>query len=313
MASAQDMAASKRYGSNDVVISCKDVYYRYGSKRDGVDALSGISLDVAAGSVVALIGPNGAGKSTLLNILLGLHPPTSGKVTVMGHTPWQHRQELTSVATFVSDVASLPKWIVVKKLASAMADIHPAFRSERFNELMVQGGIDTRRECGSFSKGQLAFIHLALALSVDASLLILDEPTLGLDVSARRHFNERLLADYCEGGRSLVVTTHYPDELIGLVTHAVYISKGKMVLSETSEALAERFKVVNVSNSDRKRAAEHGPLYEQVVLGGARMLFDTDQGISLDDMRELGSEITGATLSDIYLAQVATEPIATFT
>lgn len=301
-----------RQGAGETVISCEDVRHRYGRGSESVEALAGISLEVSAGSVVALIGPNGAGKSTLLNILLGLHPPTSGRVTVMGHTPWRQRRELTAVATFVSDVASLPKWIRVRELAGAMEAIHPRFRAGYFRELVDRGGIDARRECGTFSKGQLAYVHLSLALAVDASLLILDEPTLGLDVSARRHFNDRLLADYCEGGRSLVVTTHYPDELIGLVTHAVFISEGRLVLSDTSEALAGRFKVVSVPNSGRERAASLGPLYEQPVLGGVRMLFDTGGGPSESDLREIGDDISGATLSDIYLSQVGFDPAAAF-
>lgn len=284
-----------------VLIDCREVVHRYGRWDDATVALAGIDWQVHEGSVMALIGPNGAGKSTLLNILLGLHPPTSGQVSVLGHVPWLSRAKLTTEVTFVSDVASLPRWIKVRELASIMRTIHPQFRPDYFAELLDFAKIPRNRECGTFSKGQLAYIHLSLALAVDARLLILDEPTLGLDVAARRHFHNRLLVDYCQGGRSLVVTTHYPDELIGLVTHATFLSGGRMVLADTSEGLSRRYQVVKVAAADRERAEAHQPLYQQPVLGGTSMLFDREVSGELD-LSQFGSEVTGATLSDIYLA-----------
>ena len=290
---------------SQILIECRDLYYRYRKWDEDSEALSGIDFIVPDGSIMALIGPNGAGKSTLLNILLGLHPPTQGSVSVMGYVPWRERRKLTGDVTFVSDVASLPKWITVRQLHRTMQDIHPRFRSDYCAELLARAKIPDHRECGSFSKGQLAYIHLALALAVDAHLLILDEPTLGLDVAARRQFHTRLLVDYCRGGRSVVVTTHYPDELIGLVTHAAFLSQGKMVLTDTVEGLAERYQVVQVANADRKRGEELGPLYHQAVLGGTQMLFDVTQVGGTQALEELGHAVSGATLSDIYLAQVA--------
>ena len=287
------------------IISCRDLSYSY-ARTDERPALDGVSLEVEENAVLALIGPNGSGKSTMLNIMLGLHPPDKGSLTVHGHVPWLERDKLTSDVTFVSDVASLPRWIKVKWLGKLMERIHPRFSIERFNELLARASLPVSKECGAFSKGQLAYIHLALALSVDAHLLILDEPTLGLDVSARRQFHSRLLVDYCKGGRSLVVTTHYPDELVGLVTHVAFMKNGKMILKDTVDGLAGRFKVVSVSNADRDRALALKPRYTQMVLGGTQMLFDLTQ-IELGRLQEIGGAISGATLSDIYLAYVAGE------
>lgn len=284
------------------LIDCRAVHYRYDRWNPESEALSGISWQVPPGSVMALIGPNGAGKSTLLNILLGLHPPTSGHVEVLGYTPWRDRARLTADVTFVSDVASLPKWIKVRDLSRTMKSVHPRFRSDYFAELLDHASIPDHRECGSFSKGQLTYIHLSLSLAVDARLLILDEPTLGLDVAARRYFHTRLLVDYCRGGRSLVVTTHYPDELIGLVTHAAYLAKGKLRLADTVERLSQRYQVVKVRNALRERAEAFRPLYQQAVLGGTQMLFELGDSLTEGQLEELGSELSGATLSDIYLA-----------
>lgn len=285
------------------LIEVTDVVHRYHKWDDSSIALNGISWQVPDGAVMALIGPNGAGKSTLLNILLGLHPPTQGQVAVMGYVPWLARDKLTSEVTFVSDVASLPKWIKVAELANIMRAVHPRFRLEYYNELLEFAKIPPRRECGTFSKGQLAYIHLSLALAVDARLLILDEPTLGLDVAARRHFHNRLLVDYCKGGRSVVVTTHYPDELIGLVTHAAFLNGGKLVLADTVEGLAQRYQVVKVSNAERERAQAFQPIYQQPILGGISMLFDRTLQQDLD-LSTLGTDISGATLSDVYLSIV---------
>ena len=284
------------------IIHCKDVRYRYKSS-DKEEALKGINLSLDQGSVLALIGPNGSGKSTLLNIMLGLHPPNSGKVSVMGYTPWLQRDKLTADVTFVSDVASLPKWATVKQLRSILAQVHPRFRLEYFDELLDTAKISNNKECGAFSKGQLAYVHLSLALAVDAHLLILDEPTLGLDVAARRHFHSRLLVDYCKGGRSLVVTTHYPDELVGLVTHTAFLTNGEIVLTSNIEDLAKRFVVVFVNNEDKENGLQLKPLYHQVVLGGTQMLYDTNT-TNIDEIKSVGSNVSGATLSDIYLAYV---------
>ena len=287
---------------NNTIIECKDVAQTYGKFGNVTKALDGVDWEVKAGEVMALIGPNGSGKSTLLNILLGLHPPTRGDVSVLGYTPWQQRAKLTSDVTFVSDVALLPKWVSIQSLVNIMYMVQPRFRRDYFFELLDFVKISPKRECSTFSKGQLAYVHLSLALAVDAPLLILDEPTLGLDVAARRHFHTRLLVDYCKGGHSLVVTTHYPDELIGLVTHASFLTDGKLLLADSVEGLAERFQVVNVANSDREHAEKFKPVYQQPVLGGMQMLFDLEKEGVPSDLSQLGAEVSGATLSDVYLA-----------
>ena len=288
------------------VISCAELSFSYGRGEAATPALDKVSLEVERDAVLALIGPNGSGKSTLLNIMLGLHPPDAGAVTVEGYVPWRDREKLTADVTFVSDVASLPRWIRVGALAKLMARVHPRFKEDFYLELLERARLPLGRECGSFSKGQLAYIHLALALAVDARLLILDEPTLGLDVAARRHFHDRLLVDYCKGGRSLVITTHYPDELAGLVTHVAFMKRGRLVLKDTVDGLAERFKVISVAAAERERAEALGPLYTQMVLGGTSMLFDLRQ-VELAQLQGLGAGLSGATLSDIYLAYVAGE------
>ena len=230
------------------------------TKRFGTQvALDRIDFAVEPGRIVGLIGPNGAGKTTALRAVLGL-AAYEGELRVLGREPFAERAELMNEATFIADVAVLPAWLRVEQAVEFVAGVHPRFRRERAQELLAKTEIAGARRIGALSKGMKTMVHLALTMAIDARLLVLDEPTLGLDILARRGFYDALVNDYMDETRTILITTHQVEEVENLLTDVIFIDKGRIVLDCSVEDIAARYAVVAVAGRQARRRARRAPL-----------------------------------------------------
>ncbi|CAG0963045.1 Multidrug efflux system ATP-binding protein [Anaerolineae bacterium] len=252
--------------------------------RDRV-ALDGVDLSIGEGRVLGVIGPNGAGKSTLLQALLGL-VPVEGELRVLGLDPWHARARLMRNVSFVTDVSSMPRWIRVAQAVDYMAAVQPAFERAKADAFLARNGLRGGDRIESLSKGLVAQLQLALAMSVDARLTVLDEPTLGLDVLARKRFFDALLARAEEESRTLVIATHELDEVQHILTHVVVLQEGRPILSCSMDDLQARFIEVAVHPDHLDVARTMDPLHERPTLGGSTLLFD---GGDVDRINLLGT------------------------
>ncbi|GGY41902.1 ABC transporter ATP-binding protein [Bacterioplanes sanyensis] len=264
--------------------------------------LKGIDLTVEAGQIVGLIGPNGAGKTTLLRCLLGL-TPAEGELQVLGQSPWQQRHGMLEQLAYIADTAILPAWMTVTQLLDYMQGVHPRFDRSRAESLLATTDVPPQRKIAALSKGMVTQVHLALAMAIDARLLVLDEPTLGLDILYRRQFYQRLLEDYYDQERTIVITTHQVDEIEGILTHAAFMRQGQVVLQSSMEALQQQYRQLQVKNEQLEAARALVPVAEQRTLGGARLLM---QGHSDEQLAQLG-EVSLASLSDVFVALMEQE------
>ena len=265
-------------------------------------ALDGVDLRVEEGRIVGLIGPNGAGKTTALNAILGL-TSYEGELTVLGRDPWRERDRLMRDVAFISDVAVLPRWLRVSQALDYVAGVHPRFDRERAEALLARTSIDAGRKVRQLSKGMVTQLHLALVMAIDARLLVLDEPTLGLDLLFRKRFYDTLLNDYFDGRRTVLVTTHQVEELQDVLTDVVFLHRGRVVLAEAMEALEARFHEVLV-HPDRLAAARAlRPVHERQVFGRSVLLFD---GGDRQALAAVG-EVRTPGIADLFLAVVGGE------
>lgn len=281
------------------VIHARDVRKRY---SHSTLALDGLNFDVAAGRIVGLMGPNGAGKTTALKAILGL-TPFEGELQVLGHDPRTARDSLMKDVCFIADVAVLPKWLRVDHALDYVAGVHPKFDRARADEVLSHTDIKRKSKVGELSKGMITQLHLALIMAIDAKLLVLDEPTLGLDLLYRRSFYETLLNDYFDHERTILVTTHQVEEVENLLTDVLFISHGKIVLDSTVDALPSRFLQL-VTSSDRVAAARAlGPVYQREVFGRHAFVFDISKGGSptADELTAWG-EVRTPSISDLFVA-----------
>lgn len=260
-------------------------------------ALDGIDLRVEEGRIVGLIGPNGAGKSTALNAILGL-TPYEGSLQVLGRDPWSERDALLREVCFISDVALLPRWIGVSQLVDYVEGVHPRFDRAKAEEFLAKTSIPASSRVRELSKGMVAQLHLALVMAIDAKLLVLDEPTLGLDILYRKAFYDALLNDYFDKSRTIVLTTHVVEEIEHVLTDLVFIDRGRIVLESTMEALEERFTQVLVQPGKLDEARQLGPIGEQSSFGRRILLFD---GVDRRLLTELG-EVRTPTIADLFVA-----------
>ena len=260
-------------------------------------ALDGIDLRVEEGRIVGLIGPNGAGKSTALNAILGL-TPYEGSLQVLGRDPWSERDALLREVCFISDVALLPRWIGVSQLVDYVEGVHPRFDRAKAEEFLAKTSIPASSRVRELSKGMVAQLHLALVMAIDAKLLVLDEPTLGLDILYRKAFYDALLNDYFDKSRTIVLTTHVVEEIEHVLTDLVFIDRGRIVLESTMEALEERFTQVLVQPGKLDEARQLGPIGEQSSFGRPILLFD---GVDRRLLTELG-EVRTPTIADLFVA-----------
>ena len=246
----------------DSLISISDLNKSYGSKK----VLSGVNLSLSAGQIVGLVGPNGAGKTTCLQSILGL-TDFEGDISVLGHHPRKDRVKMLNDVAYISDVAILPKWLKVSQALSYMNDIHPNFDLEKAEEFLAKTNIVKSDKVKALSKGMVAQLHLALILAIDAKILILDEPTLGLDILTRRQFYTHLLEDFYTEDKCIVVTTHQIEEIEHILTDVAFIQQGKIVLAQSTDDIKARFDLVAVTSEQVPQADELQPLFKNSMMG----------------------------------------------
>jgi ABC-2 type transport system ATP-binding protein len=274
-------------------IEARDLRKSYGSTA----ALDGLDLEVEQGRILGLIGPNGAGKSTALQAILGL-VPHQGHLRVLGMDPWKERDRLMQEVCFIADVAVLPRWMKVSQSLDYMAGVHPRFDRDRAEAFLDRTAIPRKARIRTLSKGMTAQLHLALVMAVDAKLLVLDEPTLGLDILYRKQFYDTLLNDYFDHQRTILVTTHQVEEIEHILTDVIFLERGRAVLSSTMEDVESRYAELLVKPEDLAAARALGPISERQGLGRSVLLFD---GVERERLAPLG-EVRTAGLADLFVA-----------
>jgi len=260
-------------------------------------ALEGVDLRVEEGRILGLIGPNGAGKTTALNAILGL-TSYEGTLNVLGHDPWSAREQLMRDVSFIADVAVLPRWIRVSQLLDYVAGVHPRFDRAKAEAFLVRTEIKRTSRVRQLSKGMVAQLHLALVMAIDAKLLVLDEPTLGLDILYRKQFYDSLLNDYFDGNRTIVVTTHQVEEVQDVLTDLMFINLGRIVLQCTMGEFESRYAEVMVHPDHVDGARSLQPMHERQVFGRSVMLFDqVDRGL----LAAMG-DVRTPSIADLFVA-----------
>ena len=265
-------------------------------------ALDHVDLTINEGRIVGLIGPNGAGKSTALNAILGL-VPFDGELRVLGRNPWTDRDALMLDVSFISDVAVLPRWIRVSQVLDYVAGVHPRFDRAKAEGFLAKTTIKHKSRIRELSKGMVTQLHLALVMAIDAKLLVLDEPTLGLDILFRKQFYDTLLNDYFDEGRTIVVTTHQIDEIEEVLTDVMFIDRGRIVLASSMDDFEDRYREVMVGPEGVGAARALGPIHERHVFGKSMMLFD---GVDADSLAVLGEARTPS-IADLFVAVIGND------
>jgi ABC-2 type transport system ATP-binding protein len=277
------------------VIRAQGLTRRYGSTV----ALDGVDLEIPAGRIVGLIGPNGAGKTTALKAILGLGP-FEGQLEVLGLDPRRQRAELMQQVSFIADVAVLPRWLRVRQALDITAGLHPHFSREKAEAFLAQTEIKRDSKISALSKGMVTQLHLALVMAIDARLLVLDEPTLGLDIIYRKEFYRALLNDYFDGERTILLTTHQVEEIEHILTDLLFISHGRIVLNESMDALGEKFLELATRPDRAEEARRLAPLSERQGLGRHHFIFEDR---TRDELAPLG-EIKVPGVADLFVAKV---------
>jgi ABC-2 type transport system ATP-binding protein len=265
-------------------------------------ALDGVNLRVEEGRILGLIGPNGAGKTTALNAILGLIP-YQGELKVLGRDPWTERDQLTRDVCFISDVAVLPRWIRVSQALDYVAGVHPRFDRAKAESFLARTTIHRNSKVRELSKGMVAQLHLALVMAIDARLLVLDEPTLGLDLLYRKQFYDSLLTDYFDRSRTIVVTTHQVEEIQQVLTDVMFIDRGRIVFNCSMEELESRYLEVTVHPEQVAAARVLKPMHERQTLGRSVMLFDR---VSRPQLAALG-DVRTPSIADLFVAVIGNQ------
>src|ERR1700704_751886 len=262
-------------------------------------ALDNIDLRVEEGRILGLIGPNGAGKTTALNAILGL-TSYEGNLTVLGRDPWNAREELMGDVSFIADVAVLPRWIRVTQLLGYVAGVHARFDRTKAEGFLAKTTIKRTSRVRELSKGMVAQLHLALIMAIDAKLLVLDEPTLGLDIVYRKSFYDSLLNDYFDRSRTIVVSTHQVEEIQYILPDVAFIDRGKIVLDCSMEDFEARYAEVMVGPENRDAALALNPIQERQVFGRSIFLFDQADRAKLATL----GEVHTPSLGDLFVAMM---------
>jgi ABC-2 type transport system ATP-binding protein len=278
-----------------MLVKARGLSKSYGNLR----ALDKVDFEIEEGRIVGLIGPNGAGKTTALKAILGL-TDFEGELDVLGHDPRQARHELMRDVCFIADVAVLPRWLKVSNAIDYVEAVHPHFKRERALHFLERTKIRQKSKVGELSKGMVTQLHLALIMAIDAKLLVLDEPTLGLDILFRKEFYTNLLNDYFDAQRTIIVTTHQVEEIEKILTHLMFIDNGVITLDSSMEQVAEDYAEVLVAADKVAAAQALKPLYEREVFGKKLFLFE---GVARERLAELG-EIHTPGVADIFVAKV---------
>ncbi len=266
-------------------------------KYNGKPALDDVSFSIEPGRIVGLIGPNGAGKTTALKAILGL-TTFEGELSVLGQDPRRARNALMNDVCFIADVAILPRWIRVSQAIDFVEGVHPRFSRARCEAFLARTKLQPRQRVREMSKGMIVQLHLALVMAIDAKVLVLDEPTLGLDILYRKQFYQSLLNDYFDEEKTIIVTTHQVEEIEHILTDILFVRSGQIALAATMDEVAERFTEVMVSPAQADAARALGPLDERGVFGKSIFLFD---GIEKSRLAELG-ELRTPNVADLFVA-----------
>ena len=275
------------------IINASGLTKSYG-KRVAVD---NISFDIAGGKIVGLIGPNGSGKTTTLKAVLGLIP-FEGKLSVLGFDPRTQRDALMQEVCFIADVAILPRWLRVGDAIDFVAGVHPRFDRAKAERYLANTKLLPKMKVKQMSKGMIVQLHLALVMAIDAKLLVLDEPTLGLDIMYRKQFYQNLLEDYFDEGKTIIITTHQVEEVEHILTDLMFIREGKIVLSASMDEVGERYTEVMVGADKLAAATALQPIDQRTVFGKSVMLFD---GVSRAQVSALG-ETRNPSVADLFVA-----------
>lgn len=275
------------------VISAKGLSKRYGKSV----AVDNISFDIPAGRIVGLIGPNGSGKTTTLKAALGL-VSFDGELNVLGMDPRTQRDALMQQVCFIADVAILPRWLKVREAIDFVAGVHPKFNRAKAERYIAHTKLTPDMKVKAMSKGMIVQLHLALVMAIDAKLLVLDEPTLGLDIMYRKQFYQNLLEDYFDDQKTIVITTHQVEEVEHILTDLMFIRDGKIVLQASMDELGERYTEVMVAADKVNAANALAPIDQRTVFGKSVMLFD---GVSRQQLAALG-ETRNPSVADLFVA-----------
>ena len=282
----------------NAVISARGLSKHYGQHA----ALDNVSFDIAAGRIVGLIGPNGSGKTTTLKAMLGL-VPFEGVLTVLGLDPRTERDALMQDVCFIADVAILPRWLRVSEAIDFVAGVHPRFDREKAERYLANTKLTPSMKVKTMSKGMVVQLHLALVMAIDAKLLVLDEPTLGLDILYRKQFYQNLLEDYFDEGKTIVITTHQVEEVEHILTDLMFIQDGKIVLAASMDEIGERYTEVMVPHDKVNAANALQPIDRRTVFGKSVMLFDSagPAGVSRTELAAIG-ETRNISVADLFVA-----------
>ncbi len=277
----------------NAVVSAHGLSKRYKNTA----ALDNVSFEIQPGRIVGLIGPNGAGKTTALKAILGL-TDFQGELGVLGLDPRKQRGKLMEQVCFIADVAVLPRWIRVREAVDFVAHVHPRFDRKKCEDLLARTKLTPDMRVKQMSKGMIVQLHLALVMAIDARLLVLDEPTLGLDILYRKQFYQNLLEDYFDENKTIIVTTHQVEEVEHILTDLMFIRDGRIVLDADMDAVGERFAEVMVGAERAAEARALKPLHERQVFGKSIFLFD---GVARAQLEALG-EVRRPSVSDLFVA-----------
>mgnify|MGYP000120809860 FL=1 len=282
------------------LISINNLSKSYGTKK----VVNNINLKVEAGQILGLVGPNGAGKTTCLQAMLGLSD-FEGQIDILGFNPRKERAKMLNDVAYISDVAVLPKWLKVSQALDYMNEVHKNFSREKAEEFLAKTNIDHSAKVKALSKGMVTQLHLALILAIDAKVLVLDEPTLGLDILTRHQFYNHLLEDFYSEDKCIIVTTHQIEEIEHILTDVAFIQDGQLVLNESVDTIRERFKLVAVGNDNLAKAQELQPIYTNSLMGLTTMLFDRS---TTEQLKPLGN-ISSPSLADIFVGVMTKEAV----
>jgi len=277
------------------LVDARGVSKNFGSTR----AVDNVSFEIEKGKILGLIGPNGAGKTTLLKAVLGL-TDCEGHLSVLGFDPFRQRKQLMQNICFIADVAVLPRWIKVSQILDYVEAIHPNFSRSRAEGLLQQTKVQAGARVKELSKGMVTQLHLSIIMAIDAKLLVLDEPTLGLDILFRKEFYANLLNDYFDEERTILITTHQIEEIENLLTDIMFINDGKILLDSSMDTLGDTYIELQASGDDAQKARGLGPIAESEMFGKSVMLFE---GVSREHLVGLG-DIRIPSVADLFVAKI---------
>ena len=277
----------------DIVVKARGIKKKYSDNN----ALNGLDLDLHQGQILGLIGPNGAGKSTFLHAVLGLLK-SEGSLEVMGLEPFKNRHQLLKKVCSITDVAVLPKWMTVEQMLEYVEGVHPEFDPEKARNILSKTNIKNTSKIRTLSRGMIVQLHLAIIMAIDAELLVLDEPTLGLDLVYRKEFYSRLIEDYFDGNKTILISTHQVEEIEGVLTDVVFLDKGQAVMNESIDSLNQRFLELRPNADNNEKAKSLNPINIRTELGRAVFLYEN---IDIEKLSSLG-EVRPPFIADLFVA-----------